>query len=70
MNRHLVHVLVTLLIIVGLAVHIGLGYRSGLVIAGIGVAAHLALTLAALAARKLLRGKADQTKTEADDSCV
>ena len=54
MSRHLVRVVVTLLVLAGLVVHIGLGYRFGLVIAGIGLGGHLVV---AVVARKLVRRK-------------
>jgi len=53
-SRHLVRVVVTLLVLAGLVVHIGLGYRFGLVIAGIGLGGHLVV---AVVARKLVRRK-------------
>lgn len=59
MSRHLARVAITLLIVAGIVVHIGLGYRFGLLIAGIGLVGHLVL---GAAARKLLRRKAEQVK--------
>jgi hypothetical protein len=39
-------------VLAGLVLHIGLGYRAGLVVAGIAIAAHL---LVGAAARRVLR---------------
>ncbi len=49
-------VLLALVVVAGLAVHIGLGYRLGLVIAGAGLVGHLAL---GAVARMLLRRKGE-----------
>lgn len=60
MSRHAGRVVVTLLVIVGVTIHIGLGYRFGLVIAGSGLAGHLIL---GVLARKMLHRKADRAGT-------
>ncbi|XVS60951.1 hypothetical protein ACQPYE_21845 [Actinosynnema sp. CA-299493] len=52
MSRHVGRLALGLLILVGLAVHIGLGYRVGLLAAGVGLLGHVAL---AVGARKALR---------------
>ncbi|MGW6930737.1 hypothetical protein ACWGE0_11775 [Lentzea sp. NPDC054927] len=46
------NVLVVVAVLAGLIIHIGLGYRFGLVITGVAVAAHL---LAGVVARRLWR---------------
>jgi hypothetical protein len=46
-NRHGWRILAVLVVIAGLGVHIGLGYRFGLVVAGIGFVGHLALGVVA-----------------------
>jgi hypothetical protein len=50
--RKVANVLVVVAALAGLIIHIGLGYRFGLVITGIAVAAHL---LAGVVARRLWR---------------
>ncbi|WP_433272598.1 hypothetical protein ACQPZF_16790 [Actinosynnema sp. CS-041913] len=57
MNRHRARPWVVAVVVAGLSVHIGLGYRFGLVIAGVGAAAHL--VLAFLAHRVARRRTAD-----------
>lgn len=52
MNGRLARTLTALAVLTGLIIHIGLGYRLGLVIAGIAIAAHL---LAGVLARRLWR---------------
>ncbi|MFI9813760.1 hypothetical protein [Saccharothrix variisporea] len=47
MKRHLTRVALALAVVAGLAVHIGLGYQAGLVVALLGLAGHVLLGVAA-----------------------
>ncbi|MDX8050724.1 hypothetical protein SK571_15145 [Lentzea sp. BCCO 10_0798] len=47
MRQRLARKLTIVAVLAGLAVHIGLGYRAGLVVAGIAIAAHLLVGVAA-----------------------
>ncbi|WP_018680344.1 hypothetical protein [Actinokineospora enzanensis] len=46
-RQHLARVVATLVLVVGLVVHIGFGYRFGLFVALAGLAVHVAVALAA-----------------------
>ncbi|NUT91131.1 MAG: hypothetical protein HOY78_03795 [Saccharothrix sp.] len=62
MRRHLARVALALAVVVGLIVHIGLGYQAGLAVALVGLAGHVLL---GVAAGKAWRGrKADSPATE------
>ncbi|MGW4208910.1 hypothetical protein ACWEIJ_13060 [Lentzea sp. NPDC004789] len=43
MRSHVARSLTLLVVLIGPALHIGLGYRLGLLVAGIAIAAHLVL---------------------------
>jgi hypothetical protein len=51
-SRHVGRLLTVAALVVGLGIHIGLGYRFGLLIAGVGLVGHVLL---GVAARKLRR---------------
>lgn len=56
MNRHVVRVGAVLAVVVGLAVHIGFGYRLGLGVAALGLLGHVALAVVAHRVRRTGRG--------------
>ncbi len=59
MKERLARKLTVVAVLAGLIIHIGLGYRAGLVVAAIALAAHL---LVGVVARRALRGGPVRTR--------